>query len=295
MKIYFYGVRGSIASPGPDTVKFGGNTSCIYVQLESGQDLIIDAGTGIRTLGSVLLDSQKPITILLSHWHWDHIEGLPFFKPLYQPGRQINILAGMGNPNERLNMLSTQMDGARFFPVSASQLSSTIHYLTEGEQSFLHSQGIHITMKPLNHPGGGRAFRIEEEGLSYVHISDNELDPPNKPQTSYDDWVAFCHGADVLVHDAQYLEPDMPHKWGWGHSLVSQVRQLALDAEVATLVLFHHDPDRSDSDLVKIQTESEAFFRDNHSSTKSLCAWEGLTLRMKSGKGPKAKHSIKIE
>jgi phosphoribosyl 1,2-cyclic phosphodiesterase len=295
LKIGFYGVRGSIASPGPDTVKFGGNTSCTYVQLESGQDLIIDAGTGIRRLGSVLLDSQRPITILLSHWHWDHIEGLPFFKPLYQPGRQINILAGMGDPNERLNMLSTQMDGARFFPVSASQLSSNIHYLTAGEQSFLQDQGIHITMKPLNHPGGGRAFRLEEEKLSFAYVSDNEIDPPDKPRTTYDDWVAFCQGVDVLVHDAQYLESDMPHKRGWGHSLVSQVRQLALDAGVGTLVLFHHDPDRNDSDLEKIQRENDVFFKNKRTLTKSLCAWEGLTLRIRSGKGQRAKHYVDIE
>lgn len=295
MKICFYGVRGSIASPGPDTVKFGGNTSCTYIQLDSGEGLIIDAGTGLRRLGSQLLDSNKPITILLSHWHWDHIEGLPFFKPLYQPGREINILAGMGNPNEQLNMLSTQMDGARFFPVSVDQLSSSICYLTDGEQNFLSSRSIDVTMKPLNHPGGGRAFRIEEEGLSCAYISDNEIDPPNEPRTSYDEWVAFCQGVDVLIHDAQYLESDMPHKRGWGHSLVSQVTQLALDAEVGTLVLFHHDPDRCDRELERIQTECGAFFRDRRATTKCLCAWEGLTLEIGSGKGGNAKCFVDLE
>ncbi len=281
MKICFYGVRGSISTPGPDTAKFGGNTSCIHVQLDTGQDLIFDAGTGIRKLGHVLLSSQKPLIILLSHWHWDHIEGLPFFKPIYQSGRQINILSGDSNPNEKLDLLSVQMDGARFFPVSASQLSSRVHYITcVDEKSFLCSQGINLAMKPLNHPGGGRAFRLEENGASFVYVSDNEIDPPGKLNTTYDDWVKFCYRADVLVHDAQYLESDMPQKRGWGHSLVSQARQLALDAEVGKLILFHHDPDRSDHDLKRIQAESNTFFKSKRALTKSLCAWESLVLQI---------------
>jgi ribonuclease BN (tRNA processing enzyme) len=134
--------------------------------------------------------------------------------------------------------------------------------------------------KGLNHPGGGSAYRIEDNGVSCAYITDNELDPPYKVHTTYDEWVEFCSGVDILIHDAQYTEDDMPHKHGWGHSLISQVRQLAVDAEVGTLVMFHHDPDRSDAELDEIRIENEKYFKERYDNNKSYCAAEGMVITL---------------
>jgi ribonuclease BN (tRNA processing enzyme) len=138
-----------------------------------------------------------------------------------------------------------------------------------------------IISMPLNHPGSGSAYRIEEDGVSCAYVTDNELDPPYKVHTTYDEWVDYLHGVDVMIHDAQYTEDDMPHKHGWGHSLISQVRQLAIDAEVKSLVMFHHDPDRSDGEIDEIQIENESHFKGKRAPAKSYCAAEGMKIKLR--------------
>lgn len=279
MKITFYGVRGSIPSPGPTTAKYGGNTSCVLVELSNNQRLIFDAGTGIRNLGQKLFQDNDSINILLSHGHWDHIQGYPFFAPIYQPDRQINVFTCDEGDHRLLCTLFDQMDGSNF-PLKAEELPSNGECIFKNAEKVLFEKNIHIIKKPLNHPGGGSAYRVEDEGTSCAYITDNELDPPYKLNTRYDEWVDFCSGVDVLIHDAQYIENDMPHKHGWGHSLISQVRQLAIDARVKTLVLFHHDPERSDAELDEIQIENDHFFKQNYDNNKSYCAVEGMQITL---------------
>ena len=281
MKITFYGVRGSIPSPGYDTYRYGGNTSCVHIETASGQDLVLDAGTGIRNLGKRLIEKDSPINILLSHGHWDHIQGYPFFMPIYQPARQIRVYTTAADGHEQICALFNQIDGANF-PVKASELPSQSECITENFEAELASQDISVRRIPINHPGGGYAYRIEEDGTSCAYITDNELDPPERVSTTYDQWVEFCRGVDVLIHDAQYLESDMPHKHGWGHSLVSQVRQLAVDAEVRCLVMFHHDPDRTDSEIDFIQKDNEHYFYGKQAPSISLCAAEGMLIKLTS-------------
>lgn len=279
MLITFYGVRGSTPSPGPDTMKYGGNTSCVHIELDNQREIILDAGTGLRILGQKLIEQTNPINIVLSHGHWDHIQGYPFFAPIYQPDRSINVFTSVESGHQLLCSLFDQMDGSNF-PVKSEDLPSHSSCIYKGAESVLYEKNINVIKKPLNHPGGGSAYKIEENGMTVAYVTDNELEPPYKVHTTYDEWVDFLHDVDVLIHDAQYTEDDMPHKHGWGHSLITQVRQLAVDAEVGALVMFHHDPDRTDSELDEVQIENEKHLKSHRTPTRSLCAWEGLQIKL---------------
>ena len=276
MKIKFWGVRGSIPSPGAATVRYGGNTSCVSVHLNGNKTLALDAGTGIKGLGKALMGDSTNIYILLSHKHWDHIQGIPYFMPLYQPDRKIYVFQ---TPHEkrRLCALVDQMDGAHF-PVEASKLPSNYQCVENDIMGFLASHGFNISQISTNHHGAGYGYRIEEDGRSMVYITDNELDPPSPKTTEWGDFVRFCQGADLLIHDAQYLEEDMPHKHGWGHSLVGQACDLALAAGVGQLVLFHHDPDRSDEDLDMIGEQAQKLLHTGSRSIPGTVAYEGLEV-----------------
>ena len=280
MIVSFYGVRGSTAVPGPATVKYGGNTSCVHIELETGNDLVLDAGTGIRLLGQRLAAKTTPVNILLSHAHWDHIQGYPFFDPIYQPERDINAYINMESGGRLLSALFAQMDGVNF-PVHVEDLPSFHMPRFKGIESELYErEGIRVIRQPLNHPGGGVAYKVDEGGVTCAYVTDNELDPPYAQQTNYDQWVNYLQGVDLLIHDAQYTDSDMPHKHGWGHSLISQVRQLAVDAEVGMLALFHHDPERSDAELDQIQRDNSDWLRAQRAPALCVCAAEGMTINL---------------
>ncbi|TVS17903.1 MAG: MBL fold metallo-hydrolase [Gammaproteobacteria bacterium] len=290
MRISFYGVRGSLPSPGPATAHFGGNTSCVLVELADGTLLIFDAGTGLRPLGEHMAAIDKPLHLLLTHSHWDHIQGFPFFTPIYQPDREIHICRSLPEGDTEFAGVLEQMNGHNH-PLSYSTLPAAIGYMKD-PPAFFDRYDFGFRRKTLNHPGGGYAYRIDEAGAAFAYVTDNELDPPENPATSFGEWVDFCHRADVLIHDAQYVESDMPMKHGWGHSLVSQVRELAHEADVGCLIIYHHDPERTDLEVAKILDESRDWFARRGGRTQVVCAWEGLVIDVGRGAGQRTRIDI---
>ncbi len=278
LTLRFWGVRGSIPSPGLTTIRYGGNTPCVSLHLPGNKTLVLDSGSGIRELGKYLSKDSGEIFIILSHPHWDHIHGFPFFHPLYQKSRKISLFPNR-TEQETICSLLDQMDGAHF-PVSAESLPSQPKCVTEDDVDYLRSHGIKAFKIATNHPGGGFGYRVENQGGSAVYLTDNELDPPYPKVTEFEDFVRFCRNADVLIHDAQYIEADMPLKHGWGHSLASQACVLAAKAGAKHLILYHHDPDRTDDEIDAILEDSRRLLRKHGSGAKCSAAYEGLTLEI---------------
>lgn len=272
MQITCWGVRGSIPAPNSKNQRYGGNTSCVTVEAED-RILIIDAGTGIRPLGLDLVGTEKTIYIVLTHVHSDHVEGFPFFKPLYEETRTIHLLDH--NYEETSWSLLERFDGFHF-PLVEDEIPASIHRVHSDGIAFLNDHGFDLSRRPVNHPGGAYGYRISLNGRTVVHIPDNELNPPGSAVAPFDELVSFCSGADVLVHDAQYLRDDVPEKSGWGHSVLREVCELAQEADVGHLVLFHHDPDRSDKALDAMQASARE--RLSSAGIKCTAAYEGLTL-----------------
>lgn len=255
MKITFCGVRGSIPSPGKEFVKYGGNTACVHIEVGE-TDIILDSGTGIRALGARLIKKTTPIHLLLSHNHWDHIQGFPFFAPIFQAKRKINIYPGQTELNEPEAVLN-QMTGT-LFPVHRDMLSAdiTIQKLAPDVKEWK-IDDVKVKRLKMNHPGGGSSYRIEHNQKVLVYITDNELYPPYEKATDFLDFVAFAKGADLLIHDAQYLVSDMPAKSGWGHSVAEEAVKLAMACDAKQLALYSHDPMRTDSDIDEIIEHSQ--------------------------------------
>ena len=278
VKLTFYGVRGSIASPGKDTARYGGNTSCVLFEPDDDVVLIFDAGTGIRSLGQHLISDSRDIYLLFSHHHWDHIQGLPFFRPIYQRGRKIGLLSNNLHNGDAGSVLDQMNDSN--FPVTSTQLQAQIEVVAFDDQGSVMIGDTRVSTMPMNHPGGGSGYRIETTSGSLVYITDNELFPPHEAATSYPECVDFVQGVDVLIHDAMYVDDEMPKVHGWGHSLISQVLQLALDADVKRLLLFHHDPSRTDKQLDAILADSRQWMASHAPGIEVFLATEGESYQL---------------
>jgi len=273
----FWGVRGSVTSPGPTTTRYGGNTSCISITVDN-KILILDAGTGIRNLGSAIIGQPElEIFVVVTHSHWDHIQGFPFFTPIYQPDRPVHMFPTLHKKNVVLSSLIDQMDGAHF-PITPDQVPSNFNFVTENPLEFLEYNGFHMELVPMNHPGKAFGYKIKIDDKIICYFTDNEIDPPYEKSIELDVLTEHCRNVDILIHDAQYIEADMPLKHGWGHSLISQVTKLGESAEVKNLVYYHHDPERSDDDIdAELETASKTL-KENGSSVRPYFAYEGLKL-----------------
>lgn len=277
MQVTFYGVRGSIPTPGPETLRYGGNTACVHVVLADKTDIILDAGTGIRLLGKELVKTKSPIHLLLTHNHWDHIQGFPFFAPIYMPGRKIYVTPGV-TEELHLDAFLQQMTGS-YFPVPKEAIGSSIEIKTYKDDSWTLGTA-NIARMPMNHPGGGSCYTITDGKRKIAYVTDNELYPPYKKNSDFLAFVEFVKGADLLIHDAQYVIEDMPAKSGWGHSVAEEAIKLALAANVKKLALYSHDPERSDAMVDEIVEHANIIISIGGGNTQVIGAHEGLVFTL---------------
>lgn len=277
MRVSFYGVRGSIPTPGQAFVKYGGNTACVHVELNDGTDIVLDAGTGIRLLGKKLIQKTTPIHIILSHNHWDHIQGFPFFAPIYQPKRPIFVTPG-STDEDRPEAFLEQMSGS-FFPVPKEAINADVKVVNVNKHKW-QLNGAKITRLGMNHPGGGSCYTIEHHCRKLAYVTDNELYPPYKKNTDFQEFVNLVKGADLLIHDAQYVVKDMPAKSGWGHSVAEEAIKLALAANVKRLALYSHDPEREDHMVDEIVDHAKLIIEIGGGTTSCLGASEGLSIEL---------------
>jgi phosphoribosyl 1,2-cyclic phosphodiesterase len=252
--VRFRGVRGSLASPGLATAAVGGNTSCVEVVCGDTR-IVLDAGSGLRALGDGLVAGGASETaILLSHLHWDHIQGLPFFAPIYVPGHRVEVISGPNGVMPLEAALRRQMS-APFFPVDFEEVSTQLRARDARPGEAIAIGPATVRMARLNHPDPVWGYRIEHAGRAVVYATDTEhyacVDPVLRQ---------LAAGADVLIYDAQYTPEEYPGKVGWGHSTWAAAVELARAAGVRQLVLFHHDPRRSDDGVAELEARAQAAF-----------------------------------
>ncbi len=278
LQVRFWGVRGSIAVPGPNTLRYGGNTACLEVRCGK-QVIILDAGTGIRELGKQLEAEFNGhpgrVTILITHTHWDHIQGFPFFAPAYNPRHRIQILGWRGS-RAGLKRTVTAAVESPYFPVALREMPSSIT-VKDVRASEFRLGPVRVTTTRLNHPGGGVAIRLANRQATLAYVTDHEVsfeDGAGRNRSMRD----LVQGVDVLVHDAQYTTAEYPKRVGWGHSSVESAVRVAAEARVGRLILFHHEPERDDDQMDALVAEARAFARALGSNVPVDAAREGMSL-----------------
>jgi phosphoribosyl 1,2-cyclic phosphodiesterase len=279
MKVRFWGTRGSIAAPGKDTTVYGGNTTCVEVILGSGKRVVIDAGTGIRLLGRRLEEEMERVEIhlLITHIHWDHVLGFPFFGPVYNESTSL-FIDGYPTCMKGLRYAFDNHMGDGFFPVRFDELKAEIHYLDTLSRGPLEIEGTLIETIPLQHPQGGFGYRFTEDGKTLVFITDNELSEEAGVKRHPDEYVRFCQGADLLIHDAQYDQDEIESRRGWGHSEYVSTCRMAMRAGAKRLMLFHHDPWRKDAEITAIKARCDELVSASGAQIEIDAAKEGTEI-----------------
>jgi len=294
LRVRFWGVRGSIPTPGARTTRFGGNTSCIEI-LGSSECVILDAGTGIRSLGAHLAGRARPLRahILLSHTHWDHIQGFPLFAPIYEEGNEVFVYGPRALDKSLHDAVMFQMQYS-YFPVRGVELKAKLVFRELDEEKFSISD-IDLETRSMNHPIRVLAYRFARAGKVGVYTGDNEpyYDVlPSRPfrvetgihrrsefiQECNDRVTQFVKGCDLLIADSQYTDEEYRTKKGWGHSSTGQALQLALDAGAKRIALFHHEPTHADAEMAAIHRDAVRRARAMNPKLQVLTAREGMTV-----------------
>ena len=272
MRIRFWGVRGSIPCPGPDTVRYGGNTPCVEIRC-GNHVLIFDAGTGIRALGHTLIDAgmAADTDIFFSHCHLDHVIGLPFYAPLFKSGNRVHLWAGHLEHQEGVEEAVRKVMSFPLFPIEVETFRAhfEFHDFRAGDK-LTPRPGVTVRTMRLSHPGGATGYRVEYNGHSAAYITDIELG-----EGPFDEGaMVLAEGADALIIDSTYTDKEMPTHLGWGHSSWQQVVCFANEAKVGKLCLFHHDPDHDDAFMDAMGAAADEL------RPGTLVAREGLTIEL---------------
>ena len=295
MKVKVWGARGSIPTPGPDTMRYGGNTSCVQVQLSDGTILVLDAGTGIRTMGIALGTLDRAVTILLTHLHLDHIQGLMFFAPCFHPESEI-VIVGPGAQSAAgaplLDRIARYIS-APLSPVEVRELPCRVSF-REAQASEWRIGAATVHAQSVSHRGPTLGYRIEDGDTTLTYIPDHEPALGAPLDTLEDEWISgleLARDADLLIHDAQYSDDEYPNHLGWGHSALSDALRFGARADAARMLLFHHEPLHDDDMLDALGVEArerwQALGRDPQQVAMAV---EGMELVV-SGRGRAAASS----
>ncbi len=285
-RVTFWGTRGSIPTPGPDTARYGGNTACIGIRGREGHLVILDAGSGLRPLGHELMKERNGVLaadILLSHTHWDHIQGLPFFKPLSSRNTSVNIYGAAQEGVPLKDILGRQMDPMVFpVPLNALAASLAVIEISEGEFEI---DDFRVCTFRLRHPGTTLGYRLAPSsgGRDVAYVTDNELGPGGSYEVP-PDWrarlVQFVEGADTLIHDAMYLDQIIQARAGWGHSTPRQAVDLAAEGRCTRLVLFHHEPEHDDEAMDRLLADTRRYAAEVAPRLVVEAATEGMRFSL---------------
>ncbi len=279
MNVSFWGCRGTLPVPGESSLRYGGNTSCVSIEFPRDQFFVLDAGSGIKALSDHLMTQQRNRLngkIFISHPHWDHINALPFFVPLYVQGNEFEVLGARHGDLTMREVTSAQMEGV-YFPITLKEFAARVYFRDLREET-LEIDNISVETMLLSHPGVCLGYRIHYNGRSISYITDNEmfLEDSEFYNPHYETRLTdFIRGSDLLITDSTYSDAEYESKVGWGHSCISKVVKLAHSAEIKTLCLFHHDPGQSDDDIdAKLET-AQTMLRDMDSTTICVAPKEG--------------------
>ncbi|HZW38180.1 MAG TPA: MBL fold metallo-hydrolase [Ignavibacteriaceae bacterium] len=289
MKLKFWGTRGSIPVPGKDTLKYGGNTPCVEIRSNDNKLIILDGGSGIRELGNYLMDNQykEEIRILISHYHWDHIQGIPFFKPLYSSDAKLRFYGLTINNMNIKDYLHLQMK-SNYFPIKMDDVDAKVRYEhMEVNKNYVFDDLI-IETYQVNHSSPTLTYRISNNGKKLVYMTDNEL---YSIENGYHDimkdegfisdnqeLIDFCSGCDYLIHDTMYDEETIRDKAGWGHSSNVALAYFSILAKVKNLVLFHYNPEYTDKKIDELYKETQQVLNEQKSGVMCIAAKEGLEI-----------------
>lgn len=254
-KVKFWGTRGTVACPGPNHLAYGGNTSCVEVAM-GGRRVIFDLGTGVRNLGKWFMRKHlHEATILMSHTHWDHIQGFPFFQPAFTPGNHFRIMAGHLDTGLSIQTVLAGQMTHPFFPVPIDIMQAQIEFVDfRAGDRFSITPEIAVRTARLNHPDGATGYRIDYKGKSLCYVTDTEH-TPGKPDQNI---LALIEGADLVIYDCTYTDAEFPARRGWGHSTWQEGVRLAQAAGARRLAIFHHDPDHEDHFMEELEAEALA-------------------------------------
>lgn len=286
MYMKFWGTRGSVPVPGKNTLKYGGNTPCVEICTSDKKLIILDAGTGIRNLGNFIAEKgiEQSFDILISHYHWDHIQGIPFFNPIYQEGRTVTFYGIPGSDKSIQKLLSFQME-KDYFPIKIDEVAADIKFKSLKPNDSFNLDGVIIDTFLVYHPSPTLTFKVRENGKSIVYMTDNELDVTLENKNDLDEklrnknqgLIKFCNGCDYLIHDMMF-EDFVSDKLGWGHSSSKALAHFAIMADIKNLVFFHYNPDYTDDKIDDILEQTKSWLKQYESPINCIAASEGLKI-----------------